>query len=404
MSGRRVAVTGIGLISPAGIGTESTWKAIVEGQSGIGPVTLFDASGMRCRIAGEVKGFEPERFIEKREARRMGRFVQFAVAAADLALSHSGLQIDSGNEDRVGVFIGSGIGGFEIIEREYAMLLAKGPDRISPFFIPATLVNLAAGQVSIRYGARGPNSAVATACTTGAHAIGESYRMIQRGEADAMICGGSEATVTPLCMAGFAAMRAMSLRNNEPRQASRPWDRDRDGFVIGEGAAILVMEELATALARGATPVAEIRGYAANADAYHITTPREDGSGVSRVMERCLADASLRPGDIDYLNAHATSTPLGDQAEALAIRKVFLPGKAPLVSSTKSMTGHLLGAAGALEAGLSVLAIRDQVAPPTINLENPDDTGLDLVPNRARPHRIQYAMSNSLDLAALTQA
>jgi 3-oxoacyl-[acyl-carrier-protein] synthase II len=394
---RRVVVTGIGLISPVGIGTEESWRAIVAGQSGIGRITQFDASSYGCQIAGEVKNFHPEDFIEKRDIKKMGRFIQLAVAATEFAMNQSGLRISVDNANRVGVVIGSGIGAFEVIEREHLNLMTKGPGRVSPFFIPATLVNLAAGQVSIRWGARGPNSAVATACTTGAHAIGDSFRMIQRGDADAMICGGAEAVVTPLCIAGFVAMRAMSTRNSDPERASRPWDRGRDGFVVGEGAAILILEERDVAIARGATLLAEIVGYAANADAYHVASPREDGSGVYRVMQASLEDAGLEPSQIQYLNAHATSTPLGDRAEALAIHRLFGQSTEKfLVSSTKSMTGHLLGAAGALEAGFTVLAIRDQVAPPTINLDCTDiDLDLDFVPNVSRPHRIEYAMSNS---------
>ncbi len=394
---RRVVVTGVGLISPVGIGTEATWQAITAGTSGIAPITQFDAKEYDCRIAGEVKGFDPTNYIDRKDVKKMGRFAHFAVAASQMALADSGLKIDDTNAERVGVLIGAGIGGFEVIEREYRTLLEKGPSRVSPFFIPATIINLAAGQVSIRTGAKGPNSAVATACTTGAHAIGDAYKLIQRRAADAMICGGTEAAITPLGVAGFCAMRAMSTRNDQPAAASRPWDRDRDGFVIGEGGGIFILEERESALRRGAPIVAEIVGYGMSSDAYHLSAPLEDGDGIFRVMRNALEDASLAPAQIDYLNAHATSTPLGDRGEARAIMHLFADTAGRLaVSSTKSMTGHLLGGSGSLEAGLTVLAIRDQLAPPTINLENPDaEITLDLVPNHSRSLPITYAMSNS---------
>ena len=395
--GRRVVVTGIGLICPTGIGTENAWKAILAGRSGIGPVTLFDATPFPCRIAGEVPAFDPLDFVEKKDVKKTGRFIHFALAATEFAVRHAGLDMKAEHPDRVGVFVGSGVGGFEAIERGHAKLTSQGPGRVSPFFITAAIVNLAAGQISIRWGAAGPNLAPATACTTGAHAIGEAYRIIQYGDADVMICGGSEAAITPLGMAGFCAMRAVSLRNDEPALASRPWDRDRDGFVLGEGAGVLVIEEREHALLRGAKPIAELIGYGRNSDAYHANAPLESGDGVRRVMELALADASISPSDIAYLNAHATSTLLGDRAEAGAIRSTFRDHARELaVSSTKSMTGHLRGGAGSLEAGFTVLALRDQIAPPTINLECPDiDYGLDFVPMTARPLSMRHAMTNS---------
>ena len=394
---RRVVVTGVGLISPVGIGTEETWQAILQGRSGIGPITAFDASAFACRIAGEVKGFQPENFIERKELKRMGRFIQFAIAATEFAVRASRLQVTPDNSERVGVYIGSGIGGFEVIEREFEALLQYGPRRISPFFIPATIINLAAGYVSIRLGAKGPNSATATACTTGAHAIGDSFKIIQRGDADVMICGGSEAPICRMGIGGFAAMRALSTRNDEPERASRPWDKLRDGFVVGEGAGLLILEELETARRRGAPILAEIVGYGMSGDAYHITAPCEDGDGACRVMQNALRDAGVRPEQIQYINAHGTSTEVGDRVETVAIKRCFGEHAYKLaVSSTKSMTGHLLGGAGGLEAGITVLAIRDQVAPPTINYEEPDpDCDLDYVPNQARPMNIQYALSNS---------
>jgi len=394
---RRVVVTGVGLVSPLGIGTEETWRAILEGRSGVGPITVFDASGFATRIAAEVKGFEPEKFIERKELKRMGRFIQFSIAAADFALKASGLKITPENSERVGVYIGSGIGGFEIIEREFEALLQYGPRRISPFFIPATIINLAAGYVSIRWGAKGPNSATATACTTGAHAIGDSFKIIQRGDADVMICGGSEAPICRMGIGGFSAMRALSTRNDEPERASRPWDKLRDGFVVGEGAGLLILEELEHARRRGAPILAEIVGYGMSGDAYHITAPCEDGDGAYRVMRNALRDAGIEPTQVQYINAHGTSTDVGDRIETLAIKRCFGEHAYKLaVSSTKSMTGHLLGGAGGLEAGITVLAIRDQIAPPTINYEVPDpECDLDYVPNKARPMRIEYAMSNS---------
>jgi 3-oxoacyl-[acyl-carrier-protein] synthase II len=344
-----------------------------------------------------VQDFDPQVYIERKEVKKMGRFIQFGIAATEFALADSGLKVTAENAERVGVYIGSGIGGFEVIEREHKVLLERGPDRISPFFIPATIINLASGYVSIRTGAKGPNSATATACTTSAHAVGDSFRLIQRGDADAMICGGAEACVTPMGIGGFAAMRALSTRNDEPQRACRPWDKERDGFVVGEGAGILILEEHDHARKRGAPIIAEIAGYGMSADAHHITSPSEDGDGALRVMRNCLKDAGIDGTTIDYINAHGTSTPVGDKIETCAIKRCFGDhARKVAVSSTKSMTGHLLGGAGGLEAGITVLAIRDQIAPPTINYEFPDpECDLDYVPNHARPMRIDYALSNS---------
>jgi 3-oxoacyl-[acyl-carrier-protein] synthase II len=394
---RRVVVTGVGLVSPLGIGTEATWQAVLQAKNGIGPITAFDSTDFACRIAGEVKGFDPYQYIEKKEVKKMGRFIQFAIAASDCALSCSGLKVDAENEEQVGIYIGSGIGGFEVIEREHKNLLEHGPRRISPFFIPATIVNLASGFVSIRTGAKGPNSATATACTTSAHSIGDSFKIIQRGDADAMICGGAEACISPMGIGGFAAMRALSTRNDDPEHASRPWDKDRDGFVVGEGAGILVLEELDSAKRRGARVMAEMVGYGMSADAFHVTAPSENGDGAYRVMRNALRDAGLEPVQIDYINAHGTSTAMGDRIETIAIKRCFGERAYQIaVSSTKSMTGHLLGGAGGLEAGLTVLAIRDQIAPPTTNHFVPDpECDLDYVPNHARRLPIEYALSNS---------
>jgi len=384
-------------VSPLGVGTEETWEGVRCARSGIGPITAFDASAFTTRIAGEVKGFNAENYVDRKEVKKMGRFMHFAVAASDFALAASGLKVDAGNAERVGVYIGSGIGGFEVIEREFENLLRAGPKRISPFFIPATIVNLASGYVSIRTGAKGPNSATATACTTSAHAVGDSFRLIQRGDADAMICGGAEAAICRMGIGGFAAMRALSVRNEEPERASRPWDKGRDGFVVGEGAGILILEELEAAKARNAPILAEIVGYGMSGDSYHITAPPENGDGAFRVMNLSLRDAGIGPEKIDYINAHGTSTDVGDRVETVAIKRCFGDHARKLaVSSTKSMTGHLLGGAGGLEAGLTILAIRDQLAPPTVNYELPDPAcDLDYVPNQARPMKIDYALSNS---------
>ncbi len=394
---RRVVVTGVGLLTSVGIGTEPVWEAIKGGQNGIGPITAFDASRFKCRIAGEVKGFEPADYIEKKEIKKMGRFIQFAIAATEFAIQSSGFKVNPEEAERTGVYIGSGIGGFEVIEREHKILLEQGPDRMSPFFIPATIINLASGYVSIRTGAKGPNSATATACTTSANAIGDSFRIIRYDDADVMICGGTEACITPLAVGGFRAMRALSQRNDEPHRASRPWDKMRDGFVIGEGSGILILEELEHAQRRGANIVAEIVGYGMSADAHHITSPPDDGDGAHRVMRNAIHDAKIQPNQIDYINAHGTSTDVGDRVETIALKRVFGEyARKIAVSSTKSMTGHLLGGAGGLEAGISVLAIRDQIAPPTINYECPDpECDLDYVPNHARPMKIEYVLSNS---------
>ena len=398
---RRVVVTGVGLLSAVGIGTEETWQAIRAGRNGISRIEQFDATAFNSRIAGEVKKFDPQQYIEKKEIKKMGRFIQFAIAASDFAMAQSGLKISPDIAERAGVYIGSGIGGFEVIEREHKTLLEKGPSRISPFFIPSTIVNLASGYISIRTGAKGPNSATATACTTSAHSIGDSYRLIQHNDpgapTDVMICGGAEACITPMGVGGFAAMRALSQRNDEPARASRPWDKERDGFIVGEGAGVLVLEELEFAKRRGAPILAEIVGYGMSSDAYHITTPSEDGDGAFRVMRNGLNDAGIQPEQIDYVNAHGTSTEVGDKTETVALKRAFCEHAYKMaVSSTKSMTGHLLGGAGGLEAGITVLAIRDQIAPPTINYEFPDpECDLDYVPNRARPMKIEYALSNS---------
>jgi 3-oxoacyl-[acyl-carrier-protein] synthase II len=394
--GRRVVVTGLGLICGVGNFTDVVWKAVLAGKSGVARITSFDPTAFACQIAAEVKNFDPLNYIEKKEVKKMGRFIHVAIAAADEALKMSELKITPENDERVGVHIGSGIGGFDIIEREHAALVEGGPRKISPFFIPAAIINLAAGQVSMRCGAKGPNEATATACTTSAHSIGDSFRIIQHNDADVMIAGGTEAAITPMGVGGFAAMRALSTRNDAPERASRPWDRDRDGFVIGEGAGILILEELEFARKRGAHILAEIAGYGMSGDAYHMTQPAPQHEGGFRVMRNAVRDAGVTPDVVGYVNAHGTSTPIGDTLEAQAIRNFFGERKIA-VSSTKSMTGHLLGGAGGLEAGITVLALRDQILPPTINLENPDpDTaGMDLVPNFARKAEIEYAMSNS---------
>ena len=379
-----------------GNSTDEVWKALLAGKSGVARITGFDASNYACQIAAEVKNFDPLKYIEKKEVKKMARFIHFAIAASDEAMQMSGLKITPENDERVGVHIGSGIGGFDIIEREHSALIEGGPRKISPFFIPSAIINLAAGQVSMRYGAKGPNEATATACTTSAHSIGDSYRIIQHDDADVMIAGGAEAAITPMGVGGFAAMRALSTRNNEPEKASRPWDQGRDGFVIGEGSGILILEELEHAKKRGAPIIAEVAGYGMSGDAYHITQPAPEHEGGFRVMRNAVRDAGISANVVGYVNAHGTSTPIGDTLEAHAIRNFFGDHK-PAVSSTKSMTGHLLGGAGGLEAGITILALRDQILPPTINLENPepDTAGMDLVPNQARKAEIEYAMSNS---------
>jgi len=394
---RRVVVTGLGLICGVGNTTEEIWQNLLAGRSGICRITQFDASQFACQIAAEVKNFDPLQFIDKKEIKKMGRFIHLAIAAADEAVKTSGLKVTPENSTRVGVHIGSGIGGFDVIEREHKNLLNGGPRRISPFFIPAAIVNLAAGHVSIRFGARGPNEATCTACTSSAHSIGDAYKIILRGDADVMIAGGTEAAVTPMSVGGFGAMRALSTRNDAPEKSSRPWDSARDGFVIGEGAGILILEELEIAQRRGAKILAEIVGYGMSGDAYHITQPAENGDGAYRVMLNTLNDARVKPEQVGYINAHGTSTDIGDKLETIAIKRAFgdYAYKLP-VSSTKSMTGHLLGGAGGLEAGITVLALRNQLLPPTINLEKPDpECDLDYVPNHARKTSLEYAMSNS---------
>ncbi len=394
---RRVVVTGVGLVTSVGTGTEETWSAIQAGKNGIEPITQFDASDFSCRIAGEVKNFDPLLYVDKKDVKKMGRFIQFAMAASEFAVASAQLKVPEEQAENFGVYIGSGIGGFEVIEREHRIFLERGPNRISPFFIPSCIVNLASGYVSIRYGAKGPNSATATACTTSAHSIGDSCRLIQHGYSEVMICGGAEACVTPMGIGGFAAMRALSTRNDEPARASRPWDKDRDGFIVGEGAGILVLEELEFARKRGARILAEVVGYGMSGDAFHITSPPDSGDGAYRVMRNALRDARIEPSQVQYVNAHGTSTGQGDRAETFAIKRAFGEHASKLaISSTKSMTGHLLGGAGGLEAGIVVLALRDQIAPPTVNLDSPDEgCDLDYVPHKARPMAMEYAASNS---------
>ena len=397
MSQRRVVLTGVGLVSAVGLGTQATWEGLCAGESGIGPITRFDASGFSSRIAGEIKGFEPLDFIAKKDVKKMDIFIHYAMAASELALCDSGLKSDVPLGHDVGVFIASGIGGFSTIEREHRALLKGGPRKISPFFIPSSIINLAAGQVSIRYGAKGPNLATCTACSASAHAIGDAFEIVKRGAADVMIAGGSEAAITPMGVGGFAAMRALSTRNSEPERASRPFDRDRDGFIIGEGAGVVILEELERARQRGATIYAEIVGYGMSADAHHMTAPAEDGDGAVRVMQTALSQAEVEPSAVDYINAHGTSTPYNDRLETLAIKRCFGEhARVVAISSTKSMTGHLLGAAGGLEAGITALVIRDQIIPPTINLEHPDpECDLDYVANESRVAPVTYALSNS---------
>jgi len=394
---RRVVVTGVGLLCSVGLSTEEVWNGIIAGKSGITSIRQFDASGFETKIAAEIHGFDARQYLDRKDLKKMARFIQFAIAAGEMAIQQSGFKINSCNAERVGVCVGSGIGGLEILEREHRVLLGRGPSRISAFLIPSMIVNLASGFISLRTGARGPNLANATACATGAHSVGDSYRLIQLGKVDAMICGGSEAAITPLLVSGFSAMRALSTRNDSPEQASRPWDKDRDGFVIGEGAGVLVLEELEHAKKRGARILAEVVGYAATSDAYHFTSVPDDGNGALRSMRDAIKDADIDPHDVQYINAHATSTGLGDRAESQAIETLFNSHSSQLaVSSTKSMTGHLLGAAGAFEAGITVLALDRQIAPPTANLTTPDDgCNLDYVPGKARQMNIDYAVSNS---------
>src|SRR6476646_3849896 len=403
---RRVVVTGIGLVSSLGIGTDANWKALKAGCSGVTTITKFDASQFATRIAGEVKGFDPLAFIEKKDVKKMDIFIQYAIAASQFAVDDAALEVTRESAPRIGVFIASGIGGFTTIEREHKALLDGGPRKISPFFIPSAIINLAAGQVSIRFGAKGPNSATCTACSASAHAIGDAYEIIRRNTADVMIAGGSEAAITPMGVGGFGALRALSTRNDEPSKASRPFDRDRDGFIVGEGAGVLILEEYELARARGARIYAELVGYGMSADAYHITAPSEDGDGAFRVMTEAIETAGVTTADVDYINAHGTSTPQGDALETLAIKRCFGDhAKEIAVSSTKSMTGHLLGAAGGLEAGITALAVYHQIAPPTINLDQPDDNcDLDYVAHHSRPLAITYALSNSFGFGGTNAA
>ena len=401
-----MVVTGVGLVCALGIGTEESWSNLCAGKSGVACITQFEATGFDCRIAGEVKNFDPLKWVEKKEQKKMGRFIQLALASADFAVQMAQWKPEQSNLDEVGVYISSGIGGFEITEREHIKLMQGGPGKLSPFFIPASIVNLASGHVSIRYGARGPNSATATACSASAHAIGDSFKIIERGAAEMMICGGAEATVTPMGIGGFAAMRALSTRNDDPARASRPFDAARDGFVVGEGSGIIILESLEHAQRRNAPIFAEIVGYGMSGDAFHITQPEEHGDGAYRVMKAALKDAHLAPEQIGYVNAHGTSTPIGDVIETIAMKRLFGErAKQVPVSSTKSMTGHLLGGAGGLEAGISVLALRDQILPPTINYETPDpNCDLDYVPNTARKASVEYALSNSFGFGGTNAA
>jgi len=403
---RRVVVTGIGLVSSLGIGTRANWEALLAGQSGVRRITKFDASAFAAQIAAEVTGFDPLRFVDKKDVKKMDVFIQYAIAATEFAMDDARLIITPEQAPRTGAFIASGIGGFTTIEREHKALLEGGPRKISPFFIPSAIINLAAGQVSIRFGAKGPNSSTCTACSASAHAIGDAFEIIRRGDADAMIAGGSEAAITPMGVGGFAALRALSTRNDEPERASRPFDRDRDGFIIGEGAGIVVLEELEQARGRGAPIYAELVGYGMSADAYHITAPSEGGEGAVRVMRLAIEKAGVRPDEVDYINAHGTSTPHNDRLETIAIKRLFCDHARKLaVSSTKSMTGHLLGAAGGLEAGITALAVHHQEVPPTINLDNPDpECDLDYVPHTSRRARIRYALSNSFGFGGTNAA
>jgi 3-oxoacyl-[acyl-carrier-protein] synthase II len=405
-SNRRVVVTGIGLVSSLGIGTEANWKALLAGTSGVATISKFDATAFSTQIASEVKGFDPLDFIEKKDVKKMDVFIQYAVAASQFAMDDADLTIGPDLSTRAGVFIASGIGGFTTIEREHKALLEGGPRKISPFFIPSAIINLAAGQVSIRFGAKGPNSATCTACSASAHAIGDAFEIIKRGAADVMISGGSEAAITPMGIGGFSALRALSTRNDEPSRASRPFDRDRDGFIVGEGAGVLILEEFERARARGAKIYAELVGYGMSADAYHITAPSEDGDGPYRVMDAAITSAGIERHQVAYINAHGTSTPHGDRVETIAIKRCFGDHAHRLaVSSTKSMTGHLLGAAGGLEAGITVLAVHDQIVPPTINLDEADaECDLDYVANTSRPLAVEYALSNSFGFGGTNAA
>ena len=403
---RRTVVTGVGLVCAQGIGTDAVWQKLLAGQGGVGPVTQFDVSGFDCRIAAEVHGFDPLNWVSKKDIKKMARFIQLAVAAADFAVRMAKLEITPQIADLTGVYVASGIGGFDVIEREHSKLLEGGPGRISPFFIPSAIINLASGTISIRYGARGPNSATATACSASAHAVGDSFRIIERGDAEVMICGGSEAAVTAMGIGGFAAMKALSTRNDDPAHACRPFDAERDGFIVGEGAGILILESLEHARRRNAPIIAEVVGYGMSGDAHHITQPAENGDGAYRVMNIAMRDARVEPQRVGYVNAHGTSTPLGDAIETVALKRVFGDhAKRLAVSSTKSMTGHLLGGAGGLEAGIIALALRDQILPPTINYQCPDPAcDLDYVPNHARRAAVEYALSNSFGFGGTNAA
>ncbi|MBI5167233.1 MAG: beta-ketoacyl-ACP synthase II [candidate division NC10 bacterium] len=394
---RRVVVTGLGAVTPIGIGVAAFWEGLLSGQSGIDRITRFDTSNLECQIAGEVKGFDPLAYMDRKEVKRVDVFIQYAMAAALMAVEDARLEIDDKNRHRVGIFIGTGMGGIPCLEEQHKVLLERGPGRLSPFFIPSIITNMASGQISMRLGAKGPNSCVSTACATGNHAIGDSFKIIQRGDADVMIAGGAEAVITPLTVGGFCAMKALSNRNHEPKKASRPFDMQRDGFVMGEGAGIVILEALDYALARGAPIYAEIVGYGMSADAHHITAPAPEGEGAARSMQAALDDARLRPEDIDYINAHGTSTPSGDVCETMAIKKVFGEHAYRLtISSNKSMIGHLLGAAGGAEAVATILTVRNGIIPPTINYEFPDpECDLDYVPNQARKGEVRAALNNS---------
>jgi 3-oxoacyl-[acyl-carrier-protein] synthase II len=403
---RRVVISGVGMVSPLGIGNQANWDGLIQGRSGIGPITRFDASDYPCRIAGEVKGFNPEDWVPKKDVKKMDLFIHYAMAASEIAMKDAAFQVAPAEADRVGVFIGSGIGGLPSIERQHAILLREGPRRVSPFFIVGLIVNMASGQVSIRYGAKGPNQAACTACATGTHAIGDAFEIIKRGDADVMIAGGCEGVIAPLCMGGFSAMRALSTRNDNPQAASRPFDRDRDGFVISEGAGVVVLEELGHAVRRNAKVYAEVAGYGTSGDAYHVSAPAEDGDGPVRVMRRAIQDAGIDPSAIDYVNAHGTSTPQGDAVETRAIRTVFGErAKSVAVSSTKSMTGHLLGGAGGLETAILALVVERDLVPPTINYTTPDpECDLDYVPNEARRMTVRYGLNNSFGFGGTNAA
>jgi 3-oxoacyl-[acyl-carrier-protein] synthase II len=403
---RRVVITGVGMVSPLGIGNRENWQALLQGRSGLGPITRFDASDYPCRIAGEVKGFNPEDWVSKKDVKKMDLFIHYAMAAAEIAMKDAAFEVKPAEADRVGVYIGSGIGGLPSIERQHQILLREGPRRVSPFFIIGLIVNMASGQVSIRYGAKGPNQAACTACATGTHAIGDAFEIIKRGDADVMIAGGCEGVIAPLCVGGFSAMRALSTRNADPQAASRPFDAERDGFVIGEGAGIVILEELGHAVRRNAPVRAEVAGYGVSGDAFHVSAPAEDGDGAVRVMRRAIEDAGIDPSAIDYVNAHGTSTPQGDAVETRALKTVFGErARRVAVSSTKSMTGHLLGGAGGLETAIIALVVKEDVVPPTINYATPDpECDLDYVPNEARRMKVNYALNNSFGFGGTNAA